>query len=101
MAVAYNFEFQTVNFGKKQQKSDNFVEKTVNFDEKVEAVENVINDIENKAVPEEVIEEASKAFVEEADKSSKKKKKDKAALIESINEAVENTSEDDLVKSEA
>ena len=110
MAVSFDFEAEGIVRNTKphaKRVSINTAEFDTEYEKFVVAQrklkeERLAKEAEEKAKAEEtkaVAEEAYQAFVaqDEAPKISKKKKKDKEALVESINEAAETAKEEDLI----
>ena len=104
MAVSFDFEAEGIVRNTKPHARRAKIINTADFDKEYAAFkkqQQALNAerLAKAAEQAAVAEEAYNAFVEqdEAHKTSKKKKKDKAALVESINEAAETATEDDLI----
>lgn len=111
MAVSFDFEAEGIVRNTKPHAKRVKIINTADFDaeyEKFKAMqlklkeERLAKEAAEKAKAEEtkaVAEEAYQAFVahDETPKTSKKKKKDKEALVESINAAAETAKEEDLI----
>ena len=109
MAVSFDFDIEGVVRNTKPHAKRVKIINTADFDaeyEKFKAMqlklkeERLAKEAAEKAEETKAVaEEAYQAFVaqDEATKTSKKKKKDKEALVESINEAAETAKEEDLI----
>lgn len=111
MAVSFDFDIEGIVRNTQPHAKRVKIINTAEFDTEYEKFvvaqcklkeERLAKEAEEKAKAEETkaaAEEAYQAFVaqDEATKTSKKKKKDKEALVESINEAAETAKEEDLI----